>query len=411
MGRHSFFRAIVALSVIALVSSQSLASDWGQWRGPNRDGHVSAESWPDSLESLQPTWSKTFGPSYSGPVVVGDHVFTTETKDKKYEVTYALNRKDGKQSWSKQWEGAMSVPFFAWSNGSWIRSTPTLDDGKIYVAGMRDLLVCMDAASGEEVWRLDFVKQFSTPLPAFGLVCSPLIVGDDLYVQAGAAVVKLNKKTGEVQWRGMSDEGGMYGSAFSSPVFASIGGVNQLVVQTRTTLAGLDPANGKTLWSEDIPAFRGMNILTPTVIDNKVFTSSYGGKTFMFEVNNKDSKWSVQEKWTNKTQGYMSSPIVIDGHIYMHLKNQRFTCIDWETGAEKWTTTPFGKYWSMVTNGKKILALDEKGELLLIKANPERFELLDRKEVSDSSSWAHVGISDGQVFVRSLNSLSTYSWK
>ncbi|MFT5527481.1 MAG: outer membrane protein assembly factor BamB, partial [Pirellulaceae bacterium] len=305
MGRHSFFRAIVALSVIALVSSQSLASDWGQWRGPNRDGHVSAESWPDSLESLQPTWSKTFGPSYSGPVVVGDHVFTTETKDKKYEVTYALNRKDGKQSWSKQWEGAMSVPFFAWSNGSWIRSTPTLDDGKIYVAGMRDLLVCMDAASGEEVWRLDFVKQFSTPLPAFGLVCSPLIVGDDLYVQAGAAVVKLNKKTGEVQWRGMSDEGGMYGSAFSSPVFASIGGVNQLVVQTRTTLAGLDPANGKTLWSEDIPAFRGMNILTPTVIDNKVFTSSYGGKTFMFEVNNKDSKWSVQEKWTNKTQGYM----------------------------------------------------------------------------------------------------------
>ena len=115
------------------------------------------------------------------------------------------------------------------------------DGERLYVAGMRDVLVCLNGTDGTVVWRRDFVSELKTPLPAFGFVSSPLVDGDHLYTQAGASVARLDKRTGAIQWRAMTDEGGMNGSAFSSPVMATLAGKRQLVVHTRTTLAGLDP--------------------------------------------------------------------------------------------------------------------------------------------------------------------------
>ncbi|MCA9021937.1 MAG: pyrrolo-quinoline quinone, partial [Planctomycetaceae bacterium] len=94
---------------------------------------------------------------------------------------------------------------------------------------------------------------------------------------------------------------------------------------------------------------------------------------------------------------------------YLHLRNQRFTCIDLKTGKTRWTTPPYGKYWSMVTDGKKILALDQTGDLLLIKANHEKFELLDQRKVAEDS-WAHIAVSGNELFIRALDHLAVYRW-
>ena len=127
-----------------------------------------------SQENLRKIWSVPLGPSYSGPIVVGDRVFTTETMKRKSDSVKAFDSKTGKQLWSTEWLGAMSVPFFAKSNGDWIRSTPAYDDGRLYVAGMRDVLVCLDANDGKQIWKVDFPEKFGTPVPSFGFVCSPL---------------------------------------------------------------------------------------------------------------------------------------------------------------------------------------------------------------------------------------------
>jgi outer membrane protein assembly factor BamB len=115
--------------------------------------------------------------------------------------------------------------------------------------------------------------------------------------------------------------------------------------------------------------------------------------------------------WENKTQGYMSSPVVIGSHAYLHLRNQRFTCIDLATGKETWTTKPYGQYWSIVAQGDRILALDERGELLLIRANPEKFELLDSRKISEASTWAHLAVCGEEIFIRELNAIAAYRWK
>jgi outer membrane protein assembly factor BamB len=181
-------------------------------------------------------------------------------------------------------------------------------------------------------------------------------------------------------------------------------------VQTREKLAGIGLEDGAVLWEEKVPAFRGMNILTPTVFENQVFTSSYGGKSTLYRIDHGSDGWQVSTAWVNKTQGYMSSPVVIDGHAYLHLRNQRFTCIDLTTGEERWITEPFGSYWSLVAQGDRILALDERGQLLMIRANPERFELLDSRKVSTDPTWAHLALAGPYLVIRELNALAVYRW-
>lgn len=141
---------------------------WNQWRGPDRDGLLKSQApWPTSLagDHLGETWRVPMGPSYSGPLVVEDRVFATETVDKQDERVRCLDRVTGKEIWSKSWPGSMKVPFFAGANGSWIRSTPASADGRLFVAGIRDLLVCLDAGTGEEIWRKDFPALMGSPIP------------------------------------------------------------------------------------------------------------------------------------------------------------------------------------------------------------------------------------------------------
>ena len=400
---------LVLLLSVALVH----AADWPQWRGPQRDGQFIGPAWPDKLDAdhLLQVWRVELGPSYSGPILSGERVFTTETRDKKLEVVTAFDRKSGKQLWRVEWAGAVSVPFFAKSNGDWIRATPACDGESLFVAGMRDVLVCLDAQTGKERWRFDFVKQLEAPVPDFGFVCSPLVGDDAVYVQAGPRFVKLNKRSGELVWRTLKDQGGMWGSVFSSPVFATLAGKRQLVVQTREKLAGVDPADGKVLWEQPVEAFRGMNILTPLTQKDILLSSTYGGKTIGYKVTQAEGTFSVVEAWRHKAQGYMTTPVVVEGVAYTHLKSQRAMAIEVETGRELWTSEKsFGKYWSLIAQGDRILVLDQRGQLILFRAHREKFDLLDQRKLTDAETWAHLAAGRDELFVRELNALTAYRW-
>jgi outer membrane protein assembly factor BamB len=405
----------------AAETAEAASPAWGQWRGPARDGVFAGGQWPATLDgSLSLAWEVELGPSYSGPVSSGGLVFTTETVDKRLERVTALKLDGGEKVWSVEWEGSMAVPFFAASNGDWIRATPACDGENLVVAGMRDVVVCLDPRTGDEKWRVDFAKSLGSPLQAFGCVCSPIIDGDAVYIQAGGGTTKLALADGKVIWQTLKDGGGMMtGGAFSSPIIATIAGERQLVVATRESLAGVSLEDGRTLWNEPIESFRGMNILTPVVVGGRLFSSAHSGRSRMFEVvGEAGSAAAVNEVWDNKAQAYMSTPVVVGDHLYMHLKNQRFVCMDAAEGTEKWTTEPFGKYWSMVSNPESgmILALESEGQLRQIAADPERFRVISETKVADDS-WAHLAVqpvSDGEgfwVMVRALDRLRVYRWQ
>ena len=192
---------------------------------------------------------------------------------------------------------------------------------------------------------------------------------------------------------------------------ATVAGKRQAIVQTRTSLCGVDIETGKKLWSQNIKTFRGMNILTPTVYENSIFTSAYGGRSFLYKIENSADQMRPVKLWENRSQAYMSTPVVKDGHAYVHLRNQRFTCIDLSSGKTKWTSEPFGKYSSLVIQGDRILALDQRGDLLMIRATPDEFHLIDSRRISDQETWAHLAASGRNLFVRELNAVTSFEFR
>lgn len=295
----SCFALLIAAGWLAPSSSAEI---WPQWRGPERNGHTSGPAWPESLSGLEPSWRVELGPGYPGPIVAADRVFVAETVDGDTEVVRALDRESGKELWRQSWAGDGSVPFFAARNGDWIRSTPAYDGSTLFVGGMNEMFFAFDAETGRERWRINFPERFDTDIPDFGFSSSPLVDGDSIYIQASNSIVKLNKAGGETIWRGLAKSDGMMESgAFSSPVIAELAGVRQLLVQTRTHLHGLDLETGDSLWSHEVPNFRGMNILTPVPFGDGVFTSTHRNQSFFYEITCGADGFAVREAWRHNS--------------------------------------------------------------------------------------------------------------
>jgi len=386
------------------------AADWPQWRGPDRDGRAPGQSWSDSLAGFELGWRVPLGKGYPGPLVAVDRVFVVETVDDETVGVRALDRKTGKMLWQTIWSATGSVPFFARSNGDWVRSTPAWDGEALYVGDMSEVLVALDGATGAELWRVDFPARYETPVPDFGFASSPLVVGDFLYIQAANSLVKLDKYTGQSIWRGVEIESGIASNgAFSSPILANLAGREQLVAMNREALYGVGIEDGQTLWDQPLPHFRGMHILTPLVWGDAIFTSPYRQRSYRIDIQSSAAGLSAAVAWDNKSSGYMSSPVVVGDYAYLHLGNGRVECIDLASGDSRWRSRrSFGKYWSMVWRQDRILALDSDGVLYLLAANPDRFELLDELPVADSETWGHLAVSGDELFVRELEAVAVW---
>ena len=405
----STMAVLAFIFAMGIATSTSIAEDatWNQWRGPDRDG-VWPRDLPKSLSAVELVWQTPLQPSYSGPVTDGKLVYTTETVDESFERMTAYDLTTGDMAWTVRWDGAITVPPYAMANGSWIKSTPTLAEDSLVVLGMRDEVVCLEPATGDIRWQADLAERFDARRPPFGGVCSPLIDDGSVYVMAGGATVKLSLADGSTIWKTLADEG-EDDDALSSPIIETIAGERQLVVQTRTRLCGVDLKDGSLRWSKRIEAYRNMNILTPTVFGNRVFTAAQRGQSQCFAVTNEEGRWSCEEVWNQKTQAYMSSPVADGKTIFMHASSERLTALDAATGRILWTGRPMGKYQSLIRNDEIILILNNEGELVSVEPNRDALTIVDTKKVADDS-WAYLGVFDGGLLVRDLKALKVYRY-
>lgn len=405
-----------AIALFVFFSTPVFADDphqtWPQWRGPTRNSNIAGPAWPESLQPphLTRRWRVKLPPSFSGPIVSHDKVFVTETKDETYEVVRALDRNTGQEIWSAQWKSGMTVAPLGRSMGSWIRATPAYDGRHLYVAGMRDLLVCLDAKTGKIRWRADLHDRYKTPIPELGFVCSPLVLDDAVYVQAADSFLRLDKNTGQTVWRTLVQEELGHGS-YSSPAFDTVLGVPQLLVAMIPDIAGIDPDTGRVLWIRRLEDNVAGCILAPIVYKDGIFTSTRQTHTGYYPLTYKNGTFTITDGWKNKAIAYMSSPVLRDNHVYMHLKNTRMTCIDLDTGKTKWTSREhFAKYCSMIARRDRILALGNNGRLFLLRATPEKLDVIDDRILTDDDTWGHLAISGNQLFIREKRAIAVYDW-
>ena len=103
---------------------------------------------------------------------------------------------------------------------------------------------------------------------------------------------------------------------------------------------------------------------------------------------------------------------IIDDHAYFFTRSNRFACVRLADGEDAWISEPTGdSYWSLVAQGDRIMALSDSGRLRLIRANPERYDVIDEMPVSDDQTWAHLAMAGREIFIREQGGLVAYRWK
>ncbi len=404
----------VALSLSILLATPFVATsaDWPQWRGPHRDG-VSSESgllqeWPEAGPPL--AWkARGLGSGFSGVSVVDQQVFTLGDRADASQVV-ALHRANGEILWSSQL-GKAGAP--GWGGFAGPRSTPTVNGGFVFALGQYGELICLNAASGQEVWRKHLVTDFGGVPMEWGFSESPLVDGPRVLCTPGGpngTVVALDKKTGNLVWQSKDWTDTAH---YSSILIAEIEGVRQYVQLTDKSVAGLATEDGKVLWKV---ARKGATAVIPTPIyaDGHVYVSSgYGAGCNLFEVT-KGNEFSVTQVYANKVMvNHHGGVLKVGDFTYGYSDGKGWTCQNFKTGEAVWQEKPrLGKGSLVYADGRLYCREEaEQGVVALLEASPNgyvergRFSPPDR---SGKQSWPHPVVAGGKLYLRDQDILLCY---
>jgi outer membrane protein assembly factor BamB len=396
----------VACAVVA-VAAQAPATDWHQWRGPERNG-VSRETgllpeWPRSGPAV--VWSASqLGTGYGSVAVAGSRVFVQGMKNRQSVVT-SLDRAAGKAVWSVALGSAQEN-----DRGSGPRSTPTVDGDRVYVLTENGDLVCLLVADGKVVWRRNVLREFNGRNINWLVSESPLIDGTRIIVSPGgrnAGMVALDKMTGTTVWvsKELSDEAG-----YASAVVADVQGVRTIMTLTGNAGIGVRATDGKVMWRYGNVANNTANITTPIYSNGKVFfTSAYGTGGALLGLQAAGESVSAQEIYfTRNMQNHHGGVVLVDGYLY-GFNNSILTCLEFETGKVMWRDRSVGKGSVAYADGR-LYVLSEDNVVGLVEASPKGYRETGRFSIADQGwpSWAHPAISGGRLYLRNQNVLASY---
>jgi outer membrane protein assembly factor BamB len=391
----------VLIATLSLgVHLASIAGDWPQILGPNRNGIADKENLANTWSGGKPktVWQHDVGRGFSGVAVAeGTLVLFHRVGDE--EVAEALDPKTGE----RRWREAFPVRYqSSISSDDGPRATPVIHEGHVYIYGVTSGLHCLRLKDGAKRWSREFGKEFDIPPSYFGAGSTPLLEGDRLLVNVGAkgaGIVAFDLKDGRIAWRA-TDEGASY----SSPVAATIDGVRHAIFVTRLSALSLDPANGRVRWK--IPfGQRGptVNAATPLVVDGHLLLSaSYGIGAVWAKVNPDAAEvlWSSDEIMSSQYTTCVHRDGVlfgIDGR--QDIPPGRLRAFDPTTKKIFWTQDSFGTG-NLILAGDKLVIMKTDGELVLARATKERYDELDRAQVLDGTAQALPALSNGLLYVR-----------
>jgi outer membrane protein assembly factor BamB len=417
--------------------SSLAAADWPQWRGPKRDG-VSDEKglltqWPEGGPKL--AWKYTeAGLGFSSFAIREGKLYTLGTKGKDEIVLVLDASKGGPPLWTAKIGSIFTYGENVWGDGP--RSTPTLDGNLLFALGGQGDLVCVDIAkNGAEIWRKNLISDFGGEMmTTWGYSESPLVDGDQLLVTPGGKkglMVALNKKTGALLWQSAEVA---HSAPYSSIMPADFNGVHQYIQMSFVAgaggfVSGLDAKSGKLLWQE--PIFKGDSYAicpTPIVHENTVYvTTGYSGGCHAFEIL---PGFKVKERYSlairNTTKNTHGGVVLVDGHIYGHSEVLRWICQNLKSGKITWKERE-----ALDTKSGAITAADgmlylftEDGDVGLVKANPEKFELVSEFKLPQlsqypqklaksrySKAWSHPVVANGKLYLRDCEFMYCYDIK
>jgi outer membrane protein assembly factor BamB len=393
---------VLFASCLALALTPALpAADWPQFLGPNRDGH-SAEThlnwnWPKGGPPV--LWTLDVGSGWAGPTVSGDKLILFHRVEAE-EAVACLDPATGKEKWAVRYQTKYRDDF-KFDDGP--RATPLIADGRVFSLGANGDLYAIELASGKKLWNRNLIADYAPPKGFFGIACSPMLAGGKLLVNVGAkgaGVVAFDPATGKEAWKATDEP-----ASYSSPTLAEIGGKQLAVFLTRSGLIALDPGTGKVAYTHPWrPRINeSVNAATPLVWKDEIFlTVSYGTGGVLLRAKGDEA----EEVWANdrSMSCQYNTPVRVGEYLYgVHGRQEgggaKLRCVEWKTGAVKWSVDRFGVASVLAVDGG-LLALTEGGELVRFDASAAAFTERARASILGSPTRAMPALADGRLFAR-----------
>ena len=321
--------------------------------------------------------------------------FVTDKVFKLLDTIICLDAATGKEVWRKEFPGApLHLTLDIGPS-----STPTIADGKVYVQGSAGFY-CLSAKDGAVVWQAK--TRFSHS--------SPLVMNGVAYCLVPETTA-FDAKTGQVLWSQPALK-----HTDTSVTKWACGGTNYLLIgfpgscydQPPGAIFCLNPADGKAVWSAlcssgELPVIAGADTL---VIYN-------GGNLRAFRITPTNAVTLWEAKDVGGPRG--SSPVVYQGYVYpagaCH-SGDALSCYDLKTGEKKWNPRKYcAESSSPVLVDGKIITLSEEDELsqfmVMYRASPDKFEELGRFN-PHAAPGASPTVVGGKMYLRLQDCVACY---
>ena len=410
----------LAMAAVAVVS----ADDWPQWRGPERLAVWQETGIVDELpETLQVAWRTPLRAGYSGPAVADGRVFITdwaEDPDSRTldgtERALALDEESGEVLWTHEWQTSYRMLSVAYAVGP--RATPTVDGDRVYVVGGTGRLLCLDVATGRVLWEKDYVAEYGTSVPTWGIVSAPLVDGERLITVVGgepdALVVAFDKHTGEEIWRAIEVTSEM---GYAQPVIYEAGGARQLIIWHPQALASLDPETGELYWEQPWEVGMGVTVATPVLSGDYLLVSQFFYGSLMVRLSQDRPAathlWQGQARSelpgeTDTIHAMVTTPVIIGDYVYGVDSYGELRGLDARTGRRLWMSPDMTAQarWStafLVSHEDRYFVNNDEGDLILARFTPEGYVELGRTRLIEPTGSSGTRTPHGRIAARLIN--------
>lgn len=417
-------RVCLLIGIVSLCCSAVARSEtWPQFRGATGNG-VSAESGLPERWSLQSgvRWQVPLpGRGNSSPAVTEQRIhLTTQTDDQSLWVI-SLDRESGKQLHQvKVGQGSLSAsgaPELYAHRHNGATPTPVADEERVWAYFGTGHLVCLDAATGTIHWQRDLSREYGGYNITFGMASSPRLWGDHLYIacmtKGPSYVLALDKRTGTEAWKTprqfkVADD---HPDAYSTPVIHARGNGVELLVSGAGHVTAYQPASGRQNWVAGglvIESPYGRVIASPVAEQEIVIATAPnpagGGKGRVVGIVGGQERW-IYDRATPDS----STPVILDGLVYMVADNGLAACLNARTGSPVWQKRLGGGPYhsSLVAGDGKVYFLGIDGVCTVVQAGRSG-RILSRNALP-GTFYATPAISQGTIYLRAYEKLYAVS--
>ena len=398
--------AIAGIEPDGMIASPE--ADWPQWRGPRRDG-ISAEigllpSWPAPGPKL--AWKKSgLGTGWSSPIIVRDQLFISgDVGDELVIFAFDL---DGNVKWQaangKAWTGSFPGA----------RATCAYSEGRLYHMNAHGRVVCLDAASGRQVWAVDVLEEFQGRNITWALSECLLVDGPRLIVTPGgekALMAALDKKTGRTVWT--TEPLAEDRATHASPILFRYAGRRLIAGCSSGHGFGVDADTGKLLWTVPLRNQYGVNVTPPVYGSGSIFYVTAYTPAVLYRLHPEGDGIRVEQGWTNGLDTVTGGAVLVDGHLYAggYRKPKWWFSFDWKTGEVESEQRGLTTGAAIYAEGR-LYCLAEDGRAALLKPTATGLEIVGQFRLvpkTRQDAWAHPVLLHGKLYLRYHDNLWCY---